>query len=75
MDAINLLLDLKSKIYTEEDFAETATEYSDCGSARCGGDLGNFESGQMMKVSVTRDGNPSLECKYCREETWEAWRT
>ncbi|CAM9632883.1 unnamed protein product [Sphacelaria rigidula] len=48
--AVSILLDLKSKIDTQEDFADIAAEYSDCGSARSGGDLGEFESGQMMKV-------------------------
>lgn len=45
-----MLLDLKSKITTREDFADIAADYSDCGSARSGGDLGEFETGQMMKV-------------------------
>lgn len=52
--AISLLLDLKSKITTQEDFADIAADFSDCGSARSGGDLGEFESGQMMKVHYSR---------------------
>lgn len=49
-DAINMLMDLRAKISTQEDFAEIAEEHSDCGSARSGGDLGEFGEGQMMKV-------------------------
>ncbi|KAA6394801.1 MAG: putative Peptidyl-prolyl cis-trans isomerase NIMA-interacting 1 [Streblomastix strix] len=33
----------------EKDFAEIARQYSDCGSAKNGGDLGPFGHGQMMK--------------------------
>lgn len=51
-EAISMLLDLKSKISTQEDFADVAGEHSDCGSARSGGDLGDFGDGQMMKVSA-----------------------
>ncbi|CAM9217600.1 unnamed protein product [Discosporangium mesarthrocarpum] len=50
-DAIQKLLELKAQIRTPEDFAQVATAHSDCGSARSGGDLGEFESGQMMKAS------------------------
>ena len=32
-----------------EDFAKLASEYSDCSSARKGGDLGPFTKGQMQK--------------------------
>lgn len=46
-----MLMDLRAKISTQEDFAEIAQEHSDCGSARSGGDLGEFGEGQMMKVS------------------------
>lgn len=49
-EAINMLMDLRAKISTQEDFAEIAQEHSDCGSARSGGDLGEFGEGQMMKV-------------------------
>lgn len=49
-EAINMLMDLRAKISTQEDFAEIAQEHSDCGSARSGGDLGEFGDGQMMKV-------------------------
>lgn len=45
-----MLMDLRAKISTQEDFAEIAQEHSDCGSARSGGDLGEFGEGQMMKV-------------------------
>eukprot|EP00752_Nemacystus_decipiens_P011144 g9901.t1 len=44
-----MLMDLRNKISTQEDFAEIAQEHSDCGSARSGGDLGEFGEGQMMK--------------------------
>lgn len=53
-----MLMDLKGKISTQEDFAEIAQEHSDCGSARSGGDLGEFGDGQMMKVLV--DVTPAL---------------
>ncbi|CBN77251.1 peptidyl-prolyl cis-trans isomerase 1 [Ectocarpus siliculosus] len=49
-EAINMLMDLRAKISTQEDFAEIAQEHSDCGSARAGGDLGEFGDGQMMQV-------------------------
>ncbi|CAM9296690.1 unnamed protein product [Ectocarpus sp. 6 AP-2014] len=48
-EAINMLMDLRAKISTQEDFAEIAQEHSDCGSARAGGDLGEFGDGQMMQ--------------------------
>ncbi|CAN0028250.1 unnamed protein product [Scytosiphon promiscuus] len=44
-----MLMDLRAKISTQEDFAEIAQEHSDCGSARSGGDLGEFGDGQMMQ--------------------------
>jgi NIMA-interacting peptidyl-prolyl cis-trans isomerase 1 len=40
---------IKAGITNEEDFANVASTYSDCSSAKNGGDLGNFERGQMMK--------------------------
>lgn len=49
-----MLMDLRAKISTQEDFAEIAQEHSDCGSARSGGDLGEFGEGQMMKVRRNR---------------------
>ncbi|CAB1100146.1 unnamed protein product [Ectocarpus sp. CCAP 1310/34] len=49
-EAISMLMDLRAKISTQEDFAEIAQEHSDCGSARAGGDLGEFGDGQMMQV-------------------------
>lgn len=51
-EAIGTLMDLRSKISTQQDFAEIAQEHSDCGSARSGGDLGEFGDGQMMKVCM-----------------------
>lgn len=45
-----MLMDLKDLISTQEDFADIAQVHSDCGSARSGGDLGEFGDGQMMKV-------------------------
>ncbi|CAM9445721.1 unnamed protein product [Choristocarpus tenellus] len=48
-DAITKLLELRTQIRNSDDFANVAALHSDCGSARSGGDLGVFESGQMMK--------------------------
>ena len=45
-DACN---DLKTKIESGLDFAEAATEHSQCPSGRSGGALGSFGPGQMVK--------------------------
>mmetsp|Transcript_37760 Transcript_37760/g.49708 ORF Transcript_37760/g.49708 Transcript_37760/m.49708 type:complete len:118 (+) Transcript_37760:869-1222(+) len=47
--AIEILLGLKSQISSHEDFANLASQHSDCGSARNGGDLGPFGPGQMQR--------------------------
>jgi peptidyl-prolyl cis-trans isomerase C len=41
--------DLKSRIAGGEDFAELAKAHSDCPSGRSGGDLGEFQPGQMVR--------------------------
>ncbi|KAF9778273.1 rotamase-domain-containing protein [Thelephora terrestris] len=49
-EAIETLRKYQSQINgSHERFAELAKEYSDCSSARMGGDLGVFGSGQMQK--------------------------
>jgi peptidyl-prolyl cis-trans isomerase C len=40
--------ELKQKIESGSDFAETAKLYSDCPSGKDGGALGEFEPGQMV---------------------------
>ena len=40
---------LKSRIEAGEDFAAVAREYSNCPSGQQGGDLGEFQPGQMVK--------------------------
>jgi peptidyl-prolyl cis-trans isomerase C len=41
--------DLKQQIADGADFAELATQHSQCPSGRNGGDLGTFFPGQMVK--------------------------
>jgi len=47
--AVEILTNLRSQIHGPEDFAEIAKRCSDCSSARSGGDLGEFQKGQMMR--------------------------
>ena len=46
-EAIAGIRDIKSQITSLEDFTRLAGEYSECGSAAKGGDLGVFGRGQM----------------------------
>ncbi|XP_055897594.1 putative peptidyl-prolyl cis-trans isomerase dodo [Biomphalaria glabrata] len=49
-EALELLQKYRNKIVNEEaSFAELAEKYSDCSSARKGGDLGPFGPGQMQR--------------------------
>ena len=41
--------DLKSKIEAGADFAKIASEHSECPSGKDGGDLSEFEPGQMVE--------------------------
>eukprot|EP01134_Creolimax_fragrantissima_P002044 CFRG2044T1 len=47
-EALEILQGYRKRIVDGEDFAKLATEFSDCGSARHGGDLGPFGPGQMQ---------------------------
>jgi len=40
--------ELKAKIEAGEDFAKVAQQYSECPSGKDGGDLGEFEPGEMV---------------------------
>eukprot|EP00455_Lapot_gusevi_P056730 TRINITY_DN9506_c0_g1_i1.p2 TRINITY_DN9506_c0_g1~~TRINITY_DN9506_c0_g1_i1.p2 ORF type:complete len:135 (-),score=31.99 TRINITY_DN9506_c0_g1_i1:132-488(-) len=46
--AISILTALRNQILNGADFAQLASQHSDCGSARDGGDLGFFGRGAMM---------------------------
>lgn len=49
-EALQILLDYQRKIEAgEETLSALATNFSDCSSAKRGGDLGYFERGQMQK--------------------------
>lgn len=49
-EALEILLDYQEKIETgKETLSALATNFSDCSSAKRGGDLGYFERGQMQK--------------------------
>jgi len=41
---------LKLRIAKGEDFAQLAKKYSKCSTAKKGGDLGEFQPGQMVKA-------------------------
>ncbi len=49
-EAQSQIQDIKEQLESGADFAELATQHSDCGSASSGGDLGNFGRGQMVKA-------------------------
>lgn len=49
VDDENLAKELKEKIDNGESFEELATKHSTCPSSQRGGDLGEFQSGQMVK--------------------------
>lgn len=40
---------IKNQINNSDDFSRLASQYSKCPSGRSGGDLGNFQRGQMVK--------------------------
>jgi len=48
VDSEELCEELKRKIGDGADFAQLAAEYSECPSGSSGGDLGEFEQGQMV---------------------------
>lgn len=47
-EAQTLIAELKQKLDTGTEFAELASQHSDCPSGKSGGDLGNFGRGQMV---------------------------
>eukprot|EP00123_Amoebidium_parasiticum_P006967 comp17784_c0_seq1/m.17831 comp17784_c0_seq1/g.17831 ORF comp17784_c0_seq1/g.17831 comp17784_c0_seq1/m.17831 type:complete len:157 (-) comp17784_c0_seq1:512-982(-) len=48
-ESLEILKGYEQRIKAGEDFAELASQFSDCGSAKRGGDLGPFTRGQMQK--------------------------
>lgn len=49
VDSRDLCEELKSQIENGADFAKIAQQYSDCPSGEEGGDLGEFQQGDMVK--------------------------
>ncbi len=45
----SVAVDLLNRIKSGEDFAKIAQQYSECPSKKRGGDLGEFNRGQMVK--------------------------
>ncbi|NQV48467.1 MAG: peptidylprolyl isomerase [Rhodospirillaceae bacterium] len=48
-EALELITEIKGKLDDDGDFAELASEHSDCPSGSNGGSLGLFGRGQMVK--------------------------
>lgn len=48
-EAIANINQIREQISNQEDFLRLAEQYSECGSAANGGDLGDFGRGQMQK--------------------------
>jgi parvulin-like peptidyl-prolyl isomerase len=49
-EAQTVIEDVKTKISDGTDFADLASEFSDCPSGSKGGSLGTFGRGQMVKI-------------------------
>ncbi|KAM3139800.1 PPIC-type PPIASE domain [Paramecium bursaria] len=50
-EAMNNIIHIRNQLENNLDkFAQLAEQYSECGSAKDGGDLGQFERGQMQKA-------------------------
>ena len=49
VEDLNVANDIINRLTSGESFAQLAKQYSRCGSAHRGGDLGHFGPGQMVK--------------------------
>lgn len=68
-EALDILLSYREQIVNgEASFAELASKYSDCSSAKKGGDLGSFARGAMQKPF--EDAGFSLKVGDMSEPVW-----
>ncbi|XP_060068057.1 uncharacterized protein LOC132548234 [Ylistrum balloti] len=68
-DALNILQGYRRQIESNEaSFSELASQFSDCSSAKKGGDLGPFKRGQMQKPF--EDATFSMQVGEMSEPVW-----